>query len=249
MVRLGDRAWPDLAGRRIGLLVPVGSCEQHGPHLPLDTDTRIAVAIAEAACAGSPLPTLVSPPVAIGASGEHAGFPGTLSIGTAVLTEVLVEVARSALPARTGGSDLDAAPDQPFAWVLLVNGHGGNVDAVRAAVERLRAESRKVSAWSPRFAGGDAHAGRTETSLMLAIDRRAVLDARPRGNDAPLTELIAGIRAGGVRSVSDTGVLGDSAGASADEGAALLSRAVHDLVAAIAAMPPAREHDTGVSSA
>src|ERR1700724_1007023 len=120
--------WPDVeAGGRRLLVVPVGSLEQHGAHLPLDTDTRIAVAVAERACAGRDGVGL-APAIAIGASGEHADFPGTLSIGSVALSTLLVELGRHA----------------SLHWpaMLLVNGHGGNVTAVEAAVGRLRYEGR-----------------------------------------------------------------------------------------------------------
>ena len=94
--------------------MPLGSCEQHGPHLPLGTDTIIATALADRLAARCP-DIVVAPALAISASGEHAGFPGTLSIGTDTTAAVLVELARSA----------DWA-----AGIVLVNGHGGNADAV-----------------------------------------------------------------------------------------------------------------------
>jgi len=205
------------------LLVPVGSCEQHGPHLPLDTDTRVAVAVAERA-AGQRPDLVVAPAVAYGASGEHAGFPGTLSIGTDALRAVLVELGRSAFP-----------PEGPARWraLVFVDGHGGNREAVSGAVARLRAEGRPVTSWSPRIPGADAHAGRTETSLLLALAPEVVGDARPRGAVAPLAELLPALRDGGVASVSPNGVLGDAGGASAEEGRALLARLVDDLLAAI----------------
>jgi len=83
---LAGACWPDVEHtlRRL-LLVPVGSLEQHGPHLPLDTDTRIAVAVARRACAGR-AGVALAPAFCVGASGEHADFPGTLSIGTEALT-------------------------------------------------------------------------------------------------------------------------------------------------------------------
>src|SRR5690242_12409004 len=93
---------------------------------------------------------------------------------------------------------------------------------VAAAVARLRSEGRPVLAWSPRWRG-DAHAGRTETSLMLAIasDRVSLSRAAP-GNVEALPSLLPRLRAEGVLAVSPNGVLGDPAGATADEGRALL---------------------------
>jgi creatinine amidohydrolase len=207
---LADLPWPAVGG---GLLVvPLGSTEQHGPHLPLSTDTDVAVALAT-----SVPDAVVAPALAYGASGEHAGFPGTLSIGQAALELVLVELVRSA----------DA-----FDRVLLLNGHGGNADPVRRAVATLRAEGRDVRAWSPSW-DGDAHAGRTETSVLLALGR-PVSPERPVGATAPVAELMPALRAGGVRAVSPTGVLGDARGASAEEGAALLAAAAQDLHAFLA---------------
>jgi creatinine amidohydrolase len=126
----------------------LGSTEQHGPHLPLGTDTELACSIARSLARQRP-DVVVAPALPYGSSGEHAAFPGTLSIGQAALELVLVELVRSA----------DA-----FAGVVLVNGHGGNVTAVARASEQLRAEGRQVLAWSPRVDGGDAHAGVVEVS-------------------------------------------------------------------------------------
>ena len=167
-VTLGERVWPEIDGRTT-LLVPVGSVEQHGPHLPLDTDTRIAVAVAVRAATGA---VLVAPPVVYGASGEHEGFAGTVSIGHEALRLLLVELGRSA--ARWAGR------------LVFVNGHGGNVSSLVEAVRLLRYEGRDA-AWFPCAAGGDAHAGRTETSLMLALDPALVRPVRAAGNTAPLT--------------------------------------------------------------
>lgn len=194
------------------LAVPLGSLEQHGPHLPLDTDARIAVALAASLddrLAG--VGVAVSPPLAFGASGEHAGFEGTLSIGTAVLTEVLVELVRSA----------DA-----FDGVVLVSGHGGNADAMAGSVARLRAEGRRVTAWQPVLTGDrrDAHAGYAETSLMLAIAPDSVrIDLAEVGETRPLSEIWASLSKGGVASVSSNGVLGDPRGANPEAGRALLA--------------------------
>ena len=212
---LGDLAWPDLDGRRPILVVPVGSIEQHGPHLPLDTDTRIATAVAVGAVSRRH-DCVLGPAIPIGASGEHGDFDGTLSIGTDGLSAVLVELVRSA----------DA-----FAGTVLVNGHGGNLEALRRVHELSTAEGRRVLVWSPSIPGADAHAGRTETSLLLAIDPSCVrTEAMIPGVTAPLGELLDRLRTDGVRAVSASGVLGDPTGATADEGHLLLAGMIDDLV-------------------
>jgi mycofactocin precursor peptide peptidase len=221
-VELAGATWPQVdatAGRTV-LALPLGSLEQHGPHLPLNTDTRIAVAVASrlaTRCAGIAL----APAVAYGASGEHAGFPGTLLIGHEILADLLVELVRSA---RTS-----------FAGVVFVSAHGGNEDALSAAEGRCRAEGDDVLAWRAALPGADAHAGRTETSLMLAIDPGSVrLELAQPGCTEPVGTLLPRLRAEGVRPVSSNGVLGDPAGASAEEGGQLLDVLVRDLSAAVA---------------
>jgi creatinine amidohydrolase len=195
------------------LLVPIGSTEQHGPHLPLGTDTDIALAISQRLAQRRP--AVVAPPVAYGSSGEHDGFAGTLSIGQAALTALLVELGRSA--AAT------------FGRLVFVSAHGGNAAPVSAAVAQLTAESRSVLMWAPRWRG-DAHAGRTETALLLALHPEYVDEAAAEaGNTAPLGELMPDLLAGGVRAVSGNGVLGDPTGATADEGRALLQALTDDL--------------------
>ena len=104
----------EVAATRPIVAVPVGSCEQHGPHLPLGTDTIVAAALAERLVERLAVPAVVAPALAITSSGEHAGFPGTLSIGASVTAAAVVELARSA--------DWSAG-------IVLVNGHGGNAAA------------------------------------------------------------------------------------------------------------------------
>jgi creatinine amidohydrolase len=95
----------------------------------------------------------------------------------------------------------------------------------------------------------DAHAGRVETSLMLALAPGEVrLGDAAAGETRPLTEIMAGLRAGGVRRVSANGVLGDPAGASAAEGEALLGLLVADLVATLGRLTGAGQPLPGVSS-
>jgi creatinine amidohydrolase len=117
--------------------------------------------------------------------------------------------------------------------VLIVNGHGGNLDALRAAGRVLRTEGRDV-AWFPcAVPDGDAHAGRSETSLMLHVEPEGVRrDEAEAGETSPIATLLPRLRAQGVRAVSSNGVLGDPAGATPDEGADLLNALVERAVAA-----------------
>lgn len=207
--------------------IPLGSCEQHGPHLPLDTDTRIAVELA-GRLANVREGVLVAPALAYGASWEHAGFPGLLSLDHDVLAALLVQLAHSA---------------EWAAGLVFVNGHGGNHDGVRRAVERLTTEGRGVLAWSPSLpiagvdhpgnARHDLHAGWAETSVMLALDPSLVdLGSLGDGESGAVGVDRTVLRSRGVAAVSANGVLGDPVSATADAGRAMLDAWTRDLTAA-----------------
>jgi creatinine amidohydrolase len=220
-VALADLTWPDadrLASSAL-LVVPVGSTEQHGPHLPLSTDTDIAVALAERLTRAVP-EAVLAPAIAYGSSGEHQGFAGTLSIGPPALELLLIELVRSA--------------SGRFGQTLFVSAHGGNAEPVARATRRLREEGRPASWWSPNW-GGDAHAGRSETAVMLALHPdRVRLPRAAAGDGRSLAELWPLLSTEGVRAVSANGVLGDPTGADAAEGERLLDAATRDLIAAVA---------------
>jgi mycofactocin system creatininase family protein len=226
---LAGATWVEVeaTGRSSVLAVPVGSLEQHGPHLPLGTDTKIAVELAARLAAAVP-GVLVAPAVPYGASGEHAGFPGTLVVRHEVLAELLVELVRSARSS--------------FAGVVVVSAHGGNLEALTTARARWRVEGDPVLVWSAAVRGADAHAGRTETSLMLAVDegsvRRHLAEA---GCREPLAAIIPRLRAEGVRPIASNGVLGDPEGASAAEGRRLLDTMAADLSEAVVRWWPRAE--------
>lgn len=213
-MRLGATTSSDLVGRaELRLVIPLGATEQHGPHLPLETDTVIAGGIA-LALAAVRADVIVAPSLAYGSSGEHAGFPGTLSIGQAALEEVVVELVRSA---------------ENFRDVTLLAWHGGNAEPLTRAIARLRRERRRVKRWEPRVEGGDAHAGWVETSLMLVLAPELVREARPVGVTAPLEQLLPRLRQDGVKAVAENGVLGDARSASDHAGRGLLAQLVADL--------------------
>ena len=248
-MRLGEATWNDvdeIAARSADadpteggsiemaapvVLIPIGSTEQHGPHLPLGTDTLVAEEIAERAVHHTD-GLMIGPTLSVTASGEHDGFAGTLSIGVEAMTLVALELVRSA----------DWA-----AGVVFVNGHGGNHAALTAAVATLTTEGRRVLSWWPKWPrradGGPPalHAGRIETSLMLAIDPGLVrLERAVAGPDTPLDDLLAPLRSHGVAHVSASGVLGDPDGASGAEGERFVAEFVDDLVHEIERWRPER---------
>jgi mycofactocin system creatininase family protein len=217
---LGGLTWPDVPHRPT-VLVPVGSTEQHGPHLPLDTDAAIATAVADALALRVQGQVVVAPAVSYGSSGEHQSFAGTVSIGSEALRRLIVELVRS-LSTWAGR-------------IVLINAHGGNVSALSEAVLQLSAERHNV-AWLPCLVpGADLHAGRTETSLMLHLNPEAVrLERSVAGELRPLEELLPELLTGGVAAVSSSGVLGDPSGANASEGVRLLDLMVEDAACRIA---------------
>lgn len=221
--RLDAVSWPELPlGAQ--LLIPTGSTEQHGPHLPFDTDTIIASEVAHRAAERLLDPVIVAPSLAYGASGEHQGFPGTMSIGTDALQVVILEIARSA---RSWARRL-----------VVINAHGGNVPALIAVTRQLRAEGHDA-AWLPcQSENTDAHAGFDETSLMLRLRPRDVGLARPVGNTAAVSTLLPSLRSEGVIGVSPNGVLGDARGSTAAHGELLLREMVDDAVRRLAATEP-----------
>lgn len=242
-VELGALTWPHAADR-LGqsltpapstLIIPLGATEQHGPHLPLETDTVIAGAWATAVAMR--LPALVAPPLPYGASGEHQAFAGTLSIGHETLRSVIVELARSARSA--------------VGRVVLLSGHAGNLDSLHAVERRLAYEGHDVVSMVPVWPDRprhtiDAHAGRTETSLMLhlrpdLIDREQLgpplgsAGGHPIGESRPLAEIMNQLRTKGVMAVSPSGILGDLTGATADEGRELFEELVAATVTRLSA--------------
>lgn len=225
---LGELTSPEAGLRRRGALlaVPLGSTEQHGPHLPLSTDTLVAQSLA-AMLANRRDDVVVAPTMPYGSSGEHASFAGTLSIGQDALERFVVELVRSA---------------DGFAGVVVVSGHGGNAEPIARAVEQLGREGREVLAWWPTIEAtecgarrADAHAGWVETSVLLAIRPEAVrMELAEAGELRPMEEILPTLRRSGVSAVSGNGVLGDPTGSSAEAGRRILDELGDDLCESVA---------------
>lgn len=187
--RLGDLSWKELSEvdtSKIVAIIPIGSVEQHGPHLSLIGDTTVAETIASGVeeRLGGKVPFLILPTLPYGQSPEHLDFAGTISLRTETLLAVLRDIVGSL--ARHG-----------FKKILFINGHGGNSDLLRAASFQLRRDYDVhifvLAVWD-LLPGGtlpftreanpktDLHGGELETSLFMAIEpervQMEVADAR-----------------------------------------------------------------------
>jgi creatinine amidohydrolase len=195
-------------------VLPVGSWEQHGPHLPLATDTLVAVAISNAVAAVHQVWQL--PPITLSCSHEHAGFPGTVSISSATLSAVVGDVARS----------LEL---QGIRRLVLINGHGGNY-ALSNVVQEANVSERRMALFptredwaAARLGSGmtsavheDMHAGELETSVLLATAPDLV---RPGYEDADHTAPSRGhLLTLGIGAYTRSGIIGFPSLASANKG-------------------------------
>lgn len=179
---------------RATVVVPLGSIEQHGPHLPVQTDTTIVTALAEGsvARAAQEVPVVLAPTFPVGFAHHHLSFGGTLSIGLSTYLEVITNIGESLA--------IDG-----FKRILFLNGHGGNDASIRAVGDRLVVEGGydiQVAGTSYWTCAADAlaaleldigpvpgHAGSFETSCMLALRPDLVRTALIPGPESDLQPL------------------------------------------------------------
>jgi creatinine amidohydrolase len=178
--RLGLLSWcevGELDRERTVAILPTAAVEQHGPHLPLDTDTFLCTRVVEAAAAQAQAggPVLVAPTQAYGSSAHHMGFAGTLTLTAGTFLASVRELCGSLVA-------------HGFRRLLVVNGHGGNSALAREAVQLLALDARVLAAAADYWAlaretaaevrdsppGGMAHACEFETSLMLYLRPESV---------------------------------------------------------------------------
>jgi creatinine amidohydrolase/Fe(II)-dependent formamide hydrolase-like protein len=238
-VRLGPLTWPEAEKRFKDIdvaLLPVGAIEQHGPHLPLDTDAWDAERICDdvAAACSHPRP-IVLPPIAYGVSYHHDDFPGTLSISPDTLSRMVYEIGVAA--ARNGITKL-----------LIINGHGGNSAALHFAAQMINRDTGIFTAVDTGESSdtdidkltetpNDVHAGEVETSTTLALRPELVrMDlakpAIPRFSSHYLD--FTSKRSVGwyahTKKISESGVLGDPTLATAEKGRQMWRIMVENLV-------------------
>lgn len=242
--RIADLQAPQAAGLDAGaiLLLPVGATEQHGPHLPLSTDTVIAERAVQAVVTrgGDELDLWVLPTLDVSLSSEHIGTPGTLTFSTATLLSMLDDLGRciALLPPRR---------------LVLVNAHGGNTSLLGVVCRQLHIEHGLLTflmhPMLPVDHGGQAlgpdgalgiHAGHEETSLMLHLAPDLVDLAQARA-DVPTWLYrhehvgIAGPVSFGwtARDLSNTGTIGDPTAATAAAGEVIFESMIESMIAGL----------------
>lgn len=242
-MQYGERNWteiPDLT--RLVAVVPLGSLEQHGHHLPLLTDSMIGDEIVRRAEATLGDEAVFLPMLWAGASDHHRRFPGTVSLSNDTYTRVLVDVLESLI-----GSG--------FKRILMLNAHGGNVGPGQAALYEVQMRYRDehdlwlaFATWftvaAPQIAALDvleqkrvSHASELETSMILSLRPELVrMDAArgastPSPSDVRLASRVTVVRA--FERLSATGALGHPEQATVEKGQVLFDVAVNEIVSCV----------------
>jgi creatinine amidohydrolase len=236
--RIGDLTFQEV-GRALRatsiLCLPLGSMEQHGPHLPLNTDAVLAEAFTREIVArwGDTYDLWQLPALATGLSREHAWAPGTMSLSVQAMTTLLRELGREiarALPAKN---------------LAFINGHGGNRGILDALIREFRGDFGlnvcvlhlgAMMSPVPRAGLPEIHGGKDETSVMLALapelvrsDRLRTLKRKPSSKAVRALILDPGASwpwSSDDPRIADMGVIGNAGAASAEHGKTIVARVV-----------------------
>ncbi len=245
MTELAKLTWPEarsLFDATLVALLPIGATEPHGPHLPLDSDVTIALAQTRAAAAELErlgIRTLVLPALPYGVTYYTDGFEGRVTLRTGTLWAVLDNL-------------VESLEEQGVRRIVFSNAHlePAHVQVLRGvALDHAQRTSGKAQVLFPdvttrrwaatlgeEFRSGDCHAGRYESSLLLAADPGSVREERRRALAAVSIGLIEQMRAG-VRSFVQAGAreayCGDPAAASAAEGRELVAALARVIVESV----------------
>ncbi|MFB6360527.1 MAG: creatininase family protein [Halobacteriales archaeon] len=234
-MRLAEATSTDAAAAETDLAVlPVGSTEQHGPHAPLSTDTLNAAAVAEAGVAAFDEAVVLSPPIPYGISAEHRRFAGTCWLSPDTFRAVVREAVESLI-------------SHGWRRVVVVNGHGGNIDALREVAAAVsRTENAHVAAFTWFEAVGEhgarmGHAGPLETAMLRCHHPELVRDDRVETAAAESSDRwgdwVAGVNlAHDSDEFTENGVVGDPTAGDADLGAELTELAADALADLLAAL-------------
>jgi creatinine amidohydrolase len=251
---LGESALIDVRqlprGKTIAI-IPVGSCEQHGPHLPYSTDALLADEFSRRAAEalGKEIPVIVLPSVNFGCSEEHMDFPFTMSLSVSTFSCLMEDLCRSL--SRTG-----------LRRIIIFNGHGGNMSALNAIVFELRrktgAQVAVIDLWRlvedayskiRDSKSKEIHAAEAETSLMMSLFNELVKTAVPEENERTRAKTLRHFELEGsglsafswfTSDVSKSGVIGDASKATAEKGAHLLDASMKQLCQKVRAFAKAK---------
>ncbi|ELZ94771.1 creatininase [Haloferax mucosum ATCC BAA-1512] len=234
-MRLSEATWTAVADLDTDLaLLPVGSTEQHGPHAPLGTDALNAESIAEAGAAAFDGDVLVGPTIPVGVAEEHRAFDGTLWVSPDTFRAYVRET-------------IESLAHHGFDRIVVVNGHGGNVEALAECCRRV---SRGGDAYAVSFTWFDAvgehssdmgHGGPLETALLRhthpeLVRENRIEEARDGGSDH-WGEWVSGVNlAHDSDEFTDNGVVGDPTDGDAERGEKLESLAADALASLVAAV-------------
>ncbi|AFK18213.1 creatininase family protein [Haloferax mediterranei ATCC 33500] len=234
-MRLSEATWTEVADLDTDLaLLPVGSTEQHGPHAPLGTDFLNAESVAEAGAAAFDGDVLVGPTIPVGVAEEHRAFDGTLWVSPNTFRAYVRET-------------IESLAHHGFDRVVVVNGHGGNIEAL---AELCRRVSRAGDAYTVSFTWFNAvgehssdmgHGGPLETALLRHTHPELVREDRieeaQKGGSDRWGEWVSGVNlAHDSAEFTDNGVVGDPADGDADRGEELESLVADALASLLAAV-------------
>jgi len=231
-MKLHEMTWPllrQVPRDRSIVLAPIAACEQHSRHLPTYTDTILVTAVAEGVEQRLPQQVLLLPTLWLGASHHHLRFGGTLSASVDTHIDILCELVQPLL-------------DDGYQRVMILNGHGGNIDTMQVALRRLQPSytDRQLTAASywdlaaqelaklaegPRKSMG--HACEYETSMILALRPELVRREEIQDDPAPAEPALRGLYiAEDMHQRTDHGAVGYPELASAEKGRTFLNAAI-----------------------
>lgn len=232
-MHLSDVPWSDADDAETDIaLLPVGSTEQHGPHAPLGTDALIASGIASAGADRYAGDVVVGPTIPVGVAEEHRQFTGSLWVTEETFRRYVRET-------------IESLTHHGFNRVVVVNGHGGNIDALRescAAVSRHNTAYAAPFTWFNAVSGEMGHGGTLETAIVRQLHPELVRedridDARTGAVDR-WGEWQSGTNlAYDSAEFTDNGVVGDPSAGDAERGEELIAEAASalaDLLEAVA---------------
>jgi creatinine amidohydrolase len=236
---LADSTWPEVAAfsKEAVVLIPTGSLEQHGPHLPLFTDSILAGAVASAVEARLPQRVLLTPTLWLGASGHHLAFPGSLSNSFEAYIGAIESVAESLIP-------------HGFSKFYVINGHGGNTEPNGIAIRKLKARHPELTFGHSGYFAFAAdqvasllegptkemrHACEAEASLILHLRPELVRKEKLRDDGLQPEPPVRGV-VHHFDEITEQGSLGYATYATAEKGKRIFDAAVEGAVREIEAI-------------